>query len=161
MIILGLDISSTRTGWAVIKNGRFYNRLEKDYGFISPKINFGPGEKISFFRKELFLVIKNVNPDVVCIEDVFFHRNINTVKVLSRFSGVALELVYSVLKKEPLYIQVKEIRSTFGTQDKNDIFKIIIDKYKIDNWLFKTHNDVADALAIASHTYLVSKKENK
>lgn len=160
MIILGLDISSTRTGWAVLKNGRFYRRVGVDYGFICPVSSLEPGAKINFFRKELFSVVKNVGPDVVGIEDVFFYRNIGTLKVLSRFSGVALELVYSVLKKEPIYVQVKEIRSSFGTQDKNDIFKIMIDKYKIDNWLFKTHNDVADALAIASHINNI-KKENK
>jgi Holliday junction resolvasome RuvABC endonuclease subunit len=158
---LGLDISSVRTGWAIIKNGRFYKRLGKDYGTIVPKPSFCPGEKISFFRKELLAVIKEVGPDLVGIEDVFFYRNINTLKVLSRFSGVALELIYSVLKKEPIYIQVKEIRATFGTQDKNDIFKTMIDKYKIDNWSFDTHNDVADALVIASHIYTSTKRENK
>ena len=89
MIVLGLDLSSVRSGWAIIKNGRFYNRLDIDYGFISPPKKFSAGEKLTYFREILIEVLSRNIIDIICLEDVFALRNVNTLKVLCEYRGIA------------------------------------------------------------------------
>ncbi len=149
-IILGLDVSSSSTGWAVLKNGRFYKREGVDYGWIKPKKTYLLHEKLNYFKLELEKVMEVAYADAVGIEDVFLSRNVQTLKILSRFSGVAVETVYSYLEKNPPYIvQVKAARAQWGTQDKEEVFNMVKNKYKMDEWVFKKHNDITDALSIA------------
>lgn len=149
--VLGLDISSRSTGWAVLKNGRFYAREGKDYGWIKLKSTIPLAERLNLFRSELVNILTSVRFDAVGIEDVFFSRSPSTLKLLSRFSGVACETVYDICGFEPIIVQVRAVRTVFGTQDKKDIYKHVSDKYKLYKWTYKTHNDITDALAIATY----------
>lgn len=151
MNVLGLDISSSSTGWVLLKNGRFYKREDTDYGWIRPSKKFSPAEKLSFFRNELIFILNETMPDMVGIEDVFLFKNPNTMKLLSRFSGVACESVRTTFEIEPSLLKVSTIRSYIGTQvkSKKDTYKYLISKYKLKDWTFDTHNDITDALATA------------
>ena len=98
-VVLGLDVSSTSTGWAVLKNGRFYKRENIDYGWIRPHRGYGLLDKLDYFAFELDRVLNIVEPLTVGIEDVFLSRNVKTLKVLSRFSGAAIQTVYDYREK--------------------------------------------------------------
>lgn len=149
---LGLDISSQSTGFATVSNGRWI-RANGLYGLIKPTSTAGLGEKLSQFKKELEDVLDKTNPDVVVIEDIFSSRNIKTVKILARFSGVAIETVYAKLKKEPLIITTTSVRAFLKSgQKKEQAFDFIKKKYKLD-WDFKTHNDITDAIALSLYGY--------
>ena len=149
MIVIGLDVSSTSTGWAVLKSKRFYKREGIDFGLIKPHKKLVLAEKLNYFRSELSKVISRVSPDVVGIEDIFLLRNVKTLKLLGRFSGVAIETVYDFSGVVPYIVQVKESRVQWGTQDKEEVFEKIKNKYKMNEWLFKKHNDLTDAISIA------------
>ena len=97
MIVLGLDVSSSSTGWAILKNSRFYKREGKDYGIIAPPKKLGPAEKLDYFRTHLGRVLKSV-PDkvVIGIEDTFLFKNPKVLKILSRFAGVAMQSCWEI-----------------------------------------------------------------
>jgi len=152
-IILGLDVSSRLTGWAVMKHGRFYKREGIDYGIIKGHPKLGQAERLSLFRAELEdLIIRN-SPDVISIEDAFFARNYKTYKVLCRFGGVAMETCRTIGNVEPLIVPVKLLRTVWGTQVKEEIFNKVTTKYKLKELNFKKHNDITDAIAIAWYTH--------
>ena len=146
---IGLDVSSTSTGWAVLKNKRFYRREGIDFGLIKPPKKMVLAEKLNYFRTELSEVIERVSPAVVGIEDIFLLRNVKTLKLLGRFSGVAIETVYDFAGVVPYIVQVKEVRASWGTQDKKEIFEVVKNKYKMPEWTFNKHNDLTDAITIA------------
>lgn len=158
-VILGLDISSSSTGWAVLKNGRFYAREGLDYGWIKLKSSISLAERLHLFSNEIERIISIVNPSFVGIEDVFYSRNAAVLKLLSRFSGVACEQVYSLLSYEPIIAEVRSIRAVLGSQEKEKIFELIKNKYKLYKWSFKTHNDITDAIAIT--LYVRQKNKEK
>lgn len=161
-IYLGLDVSSTSTGWAVLKSGRFYKREGIDYGLIRPHKDYTLPEKLNFFRDELSSVIRRVEPTSVGIEDVFLSRNVKTLKLLARFSGVAIESVYEFTKGGlfPYIVQVRNIRAEcWGTQDKKEVFETVVDKYKLENWSFNKYNDVTDAITIALYISRFAEKK--
>jgi Holliday junction resolvasome RuvABC endonuclease subunit len=155
--VLGLDVSSTSTGFAVVKNGRWL-RTSGRFGMIKPpKGNLA--EKLHYFRTALLELVSNINPDLVVIEDVFAARNIGTTKLLSRFSGVALETCYAVTHNEPLIVETTKARKMFALPGKEEAFAYVKARYKLD-WEFKTMNDVSDALVLAlyGNKILVGKK---
>lgn len=147
-VILGLDVSSSSTGYAVLRNGR-WNKSKASFGIIKTSSKDPLAQRLLSFRDQLEALLKKIKPTHVVIEDVFSGRNISTTKLLSRFSGVALEICLRRTKKEPLVITTMQVRSFLGCgKKKENAFAYICDRYNLD-WDFKKMNDVADALALA------------
>lgn len=146
-IVLSLDVSSVKTGYAVCKNGRW--RLSStSHGVICPPKKFGLSEKLVYLRDELEKVILSVGPDRIVIEDVFASRNISTMKLLSRFNGVAIELSRRLLGKNPDIVMTAQVRSFHKCgRSKEEAFEFIKEKYKLD-WKFEEMNDITDAIAM-------------
>jgi Holliday junction resolvasome RuvABC endonuclease subunit len=145
-VILGLDVSSTSTGFCVLKRGRF-TKSPKDFGVISPDKNLSLGEKLVFFRDSLQRLLEKYKPTKVVIEDVFI-RHKSVVVLLSRFSGVAIE-VCTKAGLEPELLTATEVRAVFGLKNKKELaFQYIVDRYKLD-WTFNKYNDIADSLLLA------------
>jgi len=153
MIVLGLDVSASSTGWSVIKNGRFYKREGVDFGWIKTSSSSTLSERLHSFREQLIPILEMVKPDRVGIEDVFLARNPKTMKLLARFGGVAIEAVRATSGLESAIVTVKEIRSIFGTQGKQETFDAVIEKYKLDGWSYNKYNDVTDSLAVSFYVY--------
>ena len=153
--ILGLDVSSRSTGWAVLKNGRFYKN-EDNYGKILLEKQ-ELGVRLYNFRQKLKELLEKVNPDAVIIEDVFSGPSPGTSKLLARFSGVAVELCYEILKAEPTVALATTVRKKLNVKGKEEAFNFIKKRYKLD-WDFKKMNDVSDALLLALYQYKLVKE---
>jgi Holliday junction resolvasome RuvABC endonuclease subunit len=97
-------------------------------------------------------IIKASRPDFIIIEDVFRGPNAKTTKLLSRFSGVAIEVSRRMVKKEPVIAAATKVRSFFELKTKEDAFNFIRQKYKLD-WEFSKMNDVADALLLSLYLH--------
>jgi Holliday junction resolvasome RuvABC endonuclease subunit len=94
-----------------------------------------------------------VKPTHIVIEDVFRGRNVATMKLLARFSGVAIELSRRLLRKDPLVVMATEVRSLLGCgRKKEEAFKFVCKKYNLD-WSFNKMNDVTDALCLALYAH--------
>ena len=151
-VILALDVSSSCTGFAVLRNGR-WSKTISSYGKIIPPKNKTMPEKLVYFRDELMTIIKSVKPTQIIIEDVFSGRNVSTTKLLARFSGVAIELSRRCLKTDPKIVLTAEVRGFLECGNKKEeAFSYICDRYNLD-WKFTEMNDVADALCLALYAH--------
>jgi hypothetical protein len=91
------------------------------------------------------------------IEDIFSGRNISTMKLLARFSGVAIELSRRSLGSDPLIVNTTKVRAAFPCgNDKEEAFKYICNRYKLQ-WNFKKDNDLTDAILLALYQHQVLK----
>lgn len=180
-MILGLDISSNHTGWAVMSD-----KLE-DYGVIH-----STGEDVEklvdFYCKlaELINIFPNIK--IVGVEDVYM-QNVKTIKVLSRYHGVALVLIglkykiFSLLdhaKAEELMIRrakpknrVMVPQKFIYTMTPTEVFKILgiycptnreQKKAESVDWVNKTFglslkdDDIADAIMVAAATKKIAER---
>lgn len=152
--ILGLDISSQRTGVAVINKGRL---LKSSFELIEPNPRKSYGERLSFFRNEIRRIIAKHKPDHVVIEDIFKGRNLKTFKILAMFRGVAVQTIYEETNADPVSLMPTDARAILNIGlGKEDAFCAIVERYKLNDFNFDDHNDIADAigLAFAIHTMI-------
>jgi Holliday junction resolvasome RuvABC endonuclease subunit len=91
MLILGLDISSVSTGWSILENDTLL-----DSGLIKIASNLSHPDKLSQFAHDLKCITRDHDIDWVVIEDQYF-QNVVTVKILSRFCGVAIQVMNDIL----------------------------------------------------------------
>lgn len=144
--ILSLDISASCTGWSFLTN----NSKNIKYGTIKTDKKLETAERLDFFRKELIKVIKKYKPTLVVLEDTFVGKNPKVNKLLSKFGGVAEQLVYELIDEIPLIISNKTVKSFFSTTKKEKLFIIVSD---IIGWkdqekfTFKEYNDIIDSIA--------------
>lgn len=146
MRVLSLDISASSTGWA-FAFGQARGIFE--YGLIKTNPKFGEAERLSFFRQELTKLLQEFRPTHIVIEDVYSGVNVQILKLLAKFAGVAEECCMSVSSIEPVVLSTNTVKAYFKAKNKKDIFDIIIDIFgwddsKID---YKKHNDLTDAIA--------------
>ena len=140
MKILALDISTKSTGWFIDKDNFGIIQIDKDLEFHN---------KLVLFRKELNKILKEHKPKVVVMEDVYYRRgfgSIHTVKVLSKFGGVAAELVSSKRMKVVIMTATSARKSLGfeGKVTKQDVFEYFNSKFEM-GWNFTKHNDITDA----------------
>lgn len=99
MKILGLDISSTSTGWCIVvkEDGKL---SLPEYGLVKPEGAMSSLQRLYFFGNELSKIIDKHTPDEIAIEETVLVRSPKVMRALSRFSGVALFLAYKYQKRE-------------------------------------------------------------
>lgn len=157
-VILALDVSSSSTGFAILRGGR-WTKSGASYGHIRTSSKLTLPQRLVLFRNSLDELIEKVKPTHIVIEDVFSGRNVSTMKLLARFNGVAVELSRRVLKKDPHIVLTTEVRSGLGCgRSKEEAFAYICQRYNLD-WEFKKMNDVADALMLALYEHKVLKEQ--
>lgn len=159
-VILALDVSSSSTGYAVLRKGR-WSKADSSYGFIKVPAKLSLAQRLVHFRNELQILIRDVKPTYIIIEDVFKGRNISTMKLLARFNGVAVELSRRLLRKDPILVLAVEVRAFLECgRKKEEAFQYICDRYNLD-WEFNKMNDVADALCLALYAHKTLEVENE
>lgn len=139
---LGLDISSSSTGWNIVEICNKALRLV-DYGLINPVGSMGVTQRLYFFGNELKKIIEKFQPHEIATEETILVRGPKVMRTLSRFSGTALFLAYSYQKREiPTYepSSWKKSLGLKGNAKKSEIqLKIceefeLIEKSKIDEY---------------------------
>jgi Holliday junction resolvasome RuvABC endonuclease subunit len=162
MRILALDISTKSTGWFVTK---------RSCGIIVPDPEASFEEKLVVFRVELdFLLMKHC-PDLVVIEDAYYQPrkgSIHTLKTLVKFAGVAQELCASKGIRTEIITATTARKYCCGRSGekvtKEDVFDFFVEKYGLNTWTFKSHNDITDAMALSwgyREKKRLEKKNNK
>jgi len=147
-IILGIDPGLADTGFGVIEETA--GKLScLGYGSIKTKKEFSLSARILELEKELKKIIKKYQPDLACVEQLFFCNNAKTALLVGQARGVVLLTLSK--NKLPLLeftpLQVKQAVTGYGSADKKQIqqmVKIILALREIPR-----PDDAADALAIA------------
>ena len=146
MKILGLDVSTKSTGWFVTR---------RSCGKIVPDEDLSFGEKLVFFRKELDKLLRKYKPDVVVIEDAYYRPgfgSIHTLKALTKFTGVAIELCSSYGVDVEIITATAARKHCCGAHKgkfgKQEVFDFFVEKFDLD-WNYTKHNDITDAMALS------------
>jgi len=142
-MLLGLDISSIKTGWCVLDSLALI-----DYGTIQISNRLSPFDRLVYFGEELVNIINIFPIQKAIIEDGFYSSNLRTTKLLAYFTGVA---VYELIRRgiEVELMSVQTVRKFFGKSlTKVDIFNLLNDCLKL-NLIFEDSNDITDAIAVA------------
>lgn len=144
MKIMGLDTSTTATGYAIL-NG---NKIIKS-GVIKPNKTLSSIERIIYIEKEINTLYDKYKPDFICIEEMVSFRNANSMRVLI---ALIYHLVIEYTKKEALVVLVRPtewrkkagIKGRVRSEYKENAILHIKEKYnKI------VSDDEADAICIA------------
>lgn len=156
-VILALDVSSSSTGYAIFRNGR-WNKSTASFGLVKIPSKHLLGKRLVIFRDAIAAIIDKVQPDIIIIEDVFSGRNIATMKLLARFNGVAVEVSRRHLKCEPIIALTTKVRSFLECgRKKEDAFKYICTRYNL-KWKYSKMNDVTDAICLALYAHGLEEK---
>lgn len=146
MRILGIDSSTTATGYAIL-NG---NKIIKS-GVIKPNKTLSSIERIIYIEKEINALYDKYKPDFICIEEMVSFRNANSMRVLI---GLIYHLVIEYTKKEALVVLVRPSEARKGKisgRKREEIKKQSID-YVNKKYKLKINDDnISDAIILAEY----------
>lgn len=146
MRILGLDTSTTSTGYAVLNNGKLIC-----YGTIKTPKKADLLDKIIYIEEQVKQIIKAKKVEFVVIEDLAVTRGASTTKALS---GLLYHLLVEFRKRELLVVQARpsEWRSVCGVKGKcREELKASAIKHVKDVYGISVNDDEADAVCIAEY----------
>jgi len=147
MRVLGLDISSVATGWAVVADGKIVAK-----GVINIDDKLSPSAKTWYLHRQVETMIVLYDPDELAVEDVFLKINYATTKVLSRLAGTIQELWYRLSRKDVIFYYAVTARSQADlgvkpASPKEQIMEEVNKKFKFRPPI--TDNNVSDAVLVA------------
>lgn len=144
--LLSLDTSTTSTGWAIFKDGKY-----QESGVIDDfkKVKNGH-ERLKLMTKELLDSIGQLEPDIIVIEKDVVFGNMKVIDMLMKIIGAVYgfclfnEITYYEFAPSEWRKYVK--LQVFGR--KRDEFKKASIKYIKDNLNMEVNDDEADAICI-------------
>ena len=163
MIILGIDPGTATTGYGVLST-------EKDildalsFGLIETDKDGQAGDRLININKQFNALIKEIKPDIIAIEKLFFAANAKTAMSVGQAIGV---IIFTAAKNKISIVEyapgtIKKMVAGNGRADKKlvqqAVRKVLGAKVRSKNH-GKTHFDnSADALAVAlCHAYKLQK----
>ncbi|OGY39565.1 MAG: hypothetical protein A2418_03380 [Candidatus Brennerbacteria bacterium RIFOXYC1_FULL_41_11] len=142
-IVIGIDPGTKRIGFGVIEI--ISKRIEfVDAGLLKPKT-----EGFTEPARELCLLIKKYRPSILCIEKVYFSKNVRSAISVSEIKGaLTLEAEKQNLKiVEISPTEAKSALTGYGQADKTSVRKMVFRLLGEQRDL--KSKDAIDALAIA------------
>ncbi|MFH0952292.1 MAG: crossover junction endodeoxyribonuclease RuvC [Patescibacteria group bacterium] len=147
-IILGIDPGLARTGFGVIS--RSNNCLAVlAYGTIDTKASLPFPNRLILIHRSLDKIITKWRPDIIAVEELFFHRNATTAFTVGQARGViilcAVQHKKEIISCKPL--QVKRALTGYGQAKKKQMQKAVAAFLNLST--VPSPDDTADALAVA------------
>jgi len=149
MIILGIDPGIADTGYGIVAKQQNNNLKCLDYGSIKTSAKLNLIDRLEIISLELNRIIKEYNPDVISVEQLFFCQNAKTAMIVGQARGVVLLTIKqnNIAFREFTPLQVKQAVSTYGRASKMQVQKMV--KIILGLKEIPTPDDAADALAVA------------
>lgn len=146
MRVLGIDPGSRRIGFGVIEGGATPVLL--DAGLV-PITKTADAPALVELRERLTEIIKCHEPDLVCVERLFFTKNRTTGIAVGQARGVVLECAASagIRIAELTPNEVKQGVTGSGNADKRAVAKMV--RLILGNPGLALGDDAMDAIAIA------------
>ncbi len=148
MIILGIDPGIGRTGYAFLKTTTKDTSL-LECGCITTKPGGPEMDRLLEIKTDLVSLIKKWQPDISCMETLFFETNVKTAMSVGQARGmVMVTLAEAGLKMiEVTPLQVKMSTTGYGKADKKQVQAMVVKLLKLKK--IPKPDDAADACAIA------------
>ncbi len=159
MRLLGLDPGLRHTGWGII-NAKDENIKWIASGSISPKSSLSLSARLKKIHIEINKVIKEYNPEVAAVEEVFVNMNGQSTLKLGMARGAAITTcaIHDMLVFEYAPRRVKKSLTGSGRAQKDQVksmVQILLPGCKVKS------EDESDALAVAiCHTFFSQSKIN-
>lgn len=157
MIILGIDPGTANTGYGIIENKKKLQYI--GHGVIQTSPEDCPGERLRKINNKISHIIKEYNPDVLAIENIYFFINAKTAMPVSQAIGsillTAAKKKIPVERLSPLTIKLMVVGN--GRAKKKEI-QIAVQKILQLKEIPKPDH-AADALA-AAITYVAKIRES-
>lgn len=160
MLAVGIDPGTAICGYGVVESQG--SRLRAiDYGAIQTSAALPASERLQVIHHQLGDVLKQYQPQVAGVEQLFFNKNVRTAMAVGQARGVILLTIanHGITLAEYTPLQVKQSVVGYGKATKEQVIYMtqrllsLSDKPKPD--------DVADALAIAICTLHASGADRK
>ncbi len=153
MRILGIDPGYAIVGYGLIEyeNGKL---RPLDYGAVETPAKLPTAERLLKIERDITALVKDVAPDEIAIEELFFNTNITTGIKVAQARGVILlscaKLCDKLFEYTPL--QIKSTVTGNGTAGKQQVEFMVRTLLKLKET--PKPDDAADALAAAiCHAY--------
>ncbi|NLA58771.1 MAG: crossover junction endodeoxyribonuclease RuvC [Firmicutes bacterium] len=148
MLILGIDPGTAITGYGLVKaDGNRLTPLE--YGALRTRARDDTATRLSNLHGDLCSLLKETQPDVVAVEQLFFNTNVTTALAVGQARGVILlaaaQAGIHIVEYTPL--QVKQTVTGNGRATKEQVGFMV--KALLGLKAIPRPDDVSDALAIA------------
>ena len=157
MKVLGLDLSTTSTGYCIYDNEKVdYGYIQHpknkilSYGVIKPSKKQDAIDRIIYIEKEIKELIIAKEVEYVCIEELSSIRGASTTKVLATLQG---HLEVELRKKDMLVIKCRpsewrkgKVKGRTRRELKSSAIEYIKNKYDL-----VVNDDEADAICIAEY----------
>jgi Holliday junction resolvasome RuvABC endonuclease subunit len=152
MKLLGLDVASADTGWALFEDSNLINYGLLDIGSFKNGANI-TNNTLYQFGNAINDIILEQDPDEIAIENIYIGLNKTTGLKLGMMSGIVRYFAYQHTQKEVQTIYPSEVNKAFGIptvksdKRKKAIVKCVNEKFKLK--LLQKNHDTADAIGIA------------
>jgi crossover junction endodeoxyribonuclease RuvC len=149
MRILGLDPGLERIGFGLAVRQAAGDLKAETWGLIHTHKDRTLPERLVEIYQDAQILFKQLKPDVVCIEKLFYFRNQTTIMPVAQARGILLLLCgqHAVPYQEYTPMQVKQQVTGYGKAEKHQVQEMVKQILKLDK--LPKPDDVADALALA------------
>ena len=163
MRILGIDPGVAIVGFGLIESERGSVRMLQ-YGAVTTPAGMPLATRLVQIENDMTELIRQLKPDEIAIEELFFSKNITTGIAVAHARGVILytaeRLHLPVYEYTPM--QIKQAVVGYGLADKHQVMDMTRRLLKLKS--IPRPDDAADALAIAmcrarSATSLLRRKD--
>jgi len=148
LIILGIDPGTATTGFGIIEFDG-YNYKLVDFGCIKTAAGLPLALRINQIVDDLKTIIEEFHPDEVCLEKIYFNKNVKTGISVAQARGALLSELsqrgYQPGEYNP--VEVKMGVCGYGKANKDQIQKMVMLLLNLTS--IPKPDDAADALAIA------------
>jgi crossover junction endodeoxyribonuclease RuvC len=148
VLVLGIDPGTAITGYGLVRETR--DRLYLvDSGVVTTQAGQPLPERLRIIYRGLTAVIRQHEPDVAAVEELFFSRNVRTALSVGHARGVVLlalaDAELPIHEYKPL--EIKQAVAGYGGADKQQVQEMV--RMLLDLERAPQPDDAADAVAVA------------
>ena len=148
-VVLGVDPGLTRCGYAAIEVGTTRVPTLLKLGVVSTDVSAALPDRLATLQADFEILMDEVRPDAVAVEQVFFQNNVRTAMGVGQASGLVLAMAarrgIHVVQYTPS--QVKSAVTGSGTANKLQVQQMVQRQLKLRS--LPQPPDAADAAALA------------
>ncbi|MDQ1444761.1 MAG: crossover junction endodeoxyribonuclease RuvC [Acidimicrobiaceae bacterium] len=148
MFVLGIDPGVSRCGYGAVRRDRAgYHAVRA--GVITTPPGDPLPDRLASLAQELAALLRELSPDAVVVERVFFQTNVRTAMSVGQASGLALAAASSAGCEVVQYTsnEVKQAVAGYGAATKEQVQRMVQSLLGLAER--PKPPDVADALALA------------
>lgn len=158
MKVLGFDISTVATGWAVVEDGKLTKKgvicpideLKQVHGTKKAAKEAMRDEvaRFAYIVKRASEVIDKTKPDVLVVEDSFMKLNASVLRLLARLSGGVLGHWIGHYTGPAYIVMASSARAKIGCRGNSKKFEVI-EFLRREHGLIIEDDNEADAVVLA------------